>query len=257
VAFEYAIEKLEEKRTSNPALTIDKYRLFNNMLSSQPLCFNLFADLRAGLLSRDQSAAAILKAMFSAAPMAEIESLHVEDLPQPLADYINDKTAFDAAIRFKDESGARGIASIETKYTDTLGKGSASAVRDQIALLDAWGMCTESGLAHFRERGISQIGRNLLLTVAYQRRHGLTHAVNYVSGLRDDATVVREVNSLRAKLVAPFTEQLQALPLETLVARARSIAQGHYANVFEKFEERYLAFDSSRSIPAKGTTSCK
>ena len=44
-AFDFARKKVEQKKT-NKALTIDEFRLFNNMLSSMPMCFNLFSDLR-------------------------------------------------------------------------------------------------------------------------------------------------------------------------------------------------------------------
>jgi hypothetical protein len=44
-AFELAKEKVLQKQ-SNKSLTIDEFRLFNNMLSSMPMCFNLFSDLR-------------------------------------------------------------------------------------------------------------------------------------------------------------------------------------------------------------------
>ena len=38
IAFSYAKERVQDKKT-NKALTIDAYRLFNNMLSSMPMCF--------------------------------------------------------------------------------------------------------------------------------------------------------------------------------------------------------------------------
>ncbi|MCK4565289.1 MAG: hypothetical protein KAU94_11520, partial [Verrucomicrobia bacterium] len=54
-AFEFAKEKVLQKQ-HNKSLTIDEFRLFNNMLSSMPMCFNLFSDLRA-LLREDPAEA--------------------------------------------------------------------------------------------------------------------------------------------------------------------------------------------------------
>ena len=44
-AYRYAIQRTLDKNI-NKDLTIDSYRLFNNMMSSMPMCFNLFSDLR-------------------------------------------------------------------------------------------------------------------------------------------------------------------------------------------------------------------
>jgi len=244
----YVREKLEEKRTRNPDLTIERFRLFNNMLSSQPMCFNLFSDLRSGVLRSDDAAARIVRAMFEDVPIATVDAIEVENLPQPLAEYIKDKTAFDASIHFTDPAGAPGIVTIETKYTDALGKGSASEVKHQVKLMEDWELCTPAGLDHFRCTGIPQIARNLLLTIAVQKRHGLSFATNFVVGLQEDASVSKAVAALRARLAAPYQERVQVLQLEGLVMRARKCSSGVYDDVFQRFWERYLDFDRARAL---------
>ena len=154
-AFACAKEKVEEKR-SNPDLTIDEYRLFNNMLSSMPMCFNLFSDLRAGVIAGKPDATAVLRGMFRESPIGTVESVEVEMIPRPTKDYIDDRTAFDAAVLFRDEAGATGIATIETKYTDKLGGNRASRERRKFALAEELGLFTrEGGFGGFGDSGDS------------------------------------------------------------------------------------------------------
>ncbi len=61
--FRYAESKVLEKQV-NPALTIDEYRLFNNMLSSMPMAFNLFGLIRKFLEDKNMRAYKIIKTVF-------------------------------------------------------------------------------------------------------------------------------------------------------------------------------------------------
>ena len=63
-AFHFAKQKVLDKQI-NQCLTIDEYRLFNNMLSSMPMCFNLFSDLRALLLTDPKEVSRIVKLLFN------------------------------------------------------------------------------------------------------------------------------------------------------------------------------------------------
>jgi len=81
--------------------TLDVNRVRFNMLSSMPLCFNLFGELRA----HPQSAARVLAGALEL-PIAEITGIEVEWTPagtHPLGD----RTAFDAVIFYKDPQGTR------------------------------------------------------------------------------------------------------------------------------------------------------
>jgi hypothetical protein len=125
-AFSYAKQRVRDKVTC-PELTIDEYRLFNNMLSSMPLCFNLFSDLRALLLSNEGECSEVVCQLFN-----ELNWIHrvlyvgVEFIPIPIELFTDDKSAFDAILIVEDRNGKRGLISIETKYTDILGANSSS-----------------------------------------------------------------------------------------------------------------------------------
>lgn len=242
VAFAYAKEKVDEKAT-NPDLTLDEYRLFNNMLSSMPMCFNLFADFRAGVQAGDPAATRALAAMFAESPIAAIESVEVEMIPRPPGDYIDDKTAFDAAILFSDGDGRACLASIETKYTDKLAGNIASRQSRKFALAEEIGLFTHEGLKYYTAHGFNQVARNLLLTFAYARKHDLQHACNYVLAPAEDNEGPRAVGLIRQYLAPAYSDRIILLPLESAVDRALQVIDGALADHLRRFRKRYLDFD--------------
>jgi hypothetical protein len=70
---------------------IEEFRLLRNMLSSQPLCFNLFGYLGLHL----DLATRLMEALFPG-EVKRVTRVVVEHAPAPRAEYLNDRTAFDA-----------------------------------------------------------------------------------------------------------------------------------------------------------------
>ena len=240
-AFAYAKEKVAEKET-NPDLTLDAYRLFNNMLSSMPMCFNLFSDFRERARDGCGTTRRVLAAMFAESPITAIDSVEVEMLPRPTERYIDDKTAFDAAVLFRDASGLRGLVSIETKYTDKLGVNKASNEDRKFALARDLGLFTDEGLAWYRTHGFDQVARNLLLTLAYAQVEGLDYATNYVLGPAEDKEAPRAVESLRQRLAPAFRDRILWLPLEHAIERGLGAADEFFTDHLKRFHSRYLDF---------------
>ena len=92
---------------------VEKYRLLHNMLSSQPMCFNLF-----GPLVRDHDLAKNLLATIVPEKISEVTRVEIEWAPQPATDYLNDHTAFDAFIEYRTEDGQLVGLGIETKLSE-------------------------------------------------------------------------------------------------------------------------------------------
>jgi len=240
-ALAYAKERVADKQ-GNPDMTIDEFRLFNNMLSSMPMCFNLFADLRAAIQDELPDAIAVLKAIFAASPISTVEDVIVEMIPRPIADYIDDKTAFDAAILFTDDAGRPGLASIETKYTDKLRVKAASKQEKKFALAKRLRLFSDEGLCYYETNGFDQVARNLLLTLAYAERHQLVSATNYVLAPKDDEEAPNAVAALQDRLVPEYRDRILYLPLETVVERGLKCAGPRLRDHLGKFRRRYLDF---------------
>ena len=94
---------------------LQRHRLLCNMLSSQPMCFNLF-----GPISMDeQIGCALVSAMLDGVPVAKIHRVVFEHAPTPRKDYLGDATAFDAFVEFETPDGGLSFAGIETKLTES------------------------------------------------------------------------------------------------------------------------------------------
>lgn len=105
-----AVRETLANRTKENMGIIEEGRLFNNLLSSQPLSFNFFGELYAdhdfGLL--------VLKSFFP--DLTKLVNVYFEFAP--IVNYTNDRSAFDVA--FEVEVGIKkGIIGFECKYTDT------------------------------------------------------------------------------------------------------------------------------------------
>lgn len=246
-AFAYAKERVADKQ-GNSDLTIDEHRLFNNMLSSQPMCFNLLADFRAGVQAGWPDATEVLAAIFAESEIGTIASVEVEMIPRPTADYIDDKTAFDALIQFTNCNGQTGIAAIETKYTDKLGGNVASRQDRKLALINELNLLTPEGRAWYANHGFDQIARNLLLTLAYARRHAVDNAINYVLGPSDDHETPALIDEMNARLAPKYRDRLLWLPLEQVVDRGVSAGPGYYADHLRRFRRRYLDFSQIQHL---------
>jgi len=98
------------KRTTDSKGLIQEDRLYNNLLSSQPLCFNFFGEL----LFDKNLALGILKQFYP--QVTEINEIHFEFAPPN--NYTDDNSAFDVAVEVR--AGEKsGLIGLECKYTDS------------------------------------------------------------------------------------------------------------------------------------------
>jgi hypothetical protein len=107
------IARTARERVAEGVGAVEEFRLLHNMLSSQPMCFNLF-----GPLVRDRALAArVLPALVPEAVL-EVTRVVVEWAPEPVSEYLGDKTAFDAFIEYRTFDGRLCALGIETKLAE-------------------------------------------------------------------------------------------------------------------------------------------
>lgn len=239
-AFAYAKQRAADKK-NNPDLTIDEFRLFNNMLSSMPMCFNLFADFRTAAMAGWANCTRVLGEIFKTSPINRVDEVGVEIVPM-LPEYIEDKTAWDAAVFYTDRDGRKGLASIETKYTDKLGANRASRQDKKFQLARDLGVFSDDGLKWYETHGFDQVARNLLLTLAYAKTHNLIQAKNYVLAPKDDNEGGAAVSELQNRLSPQYKDSIELLPLETVVERGLTCADEFFTDHLNRFRRRYLDF---------------
>lgn len=112
---------------------VEPDRLHHNLLSSQPLCFNLFAVLSE--YGREELATALVKVF--GLNIDSISDVRIEFRP-PLDDGVKSGSAFDCFIEY--ETGhQRGFLGVETKYAEDLAAQKPSKNPSYAALTDAPG----------------------------------------------------------------------------------------------------------------------
>ncbi len=111
---EYAVrainDTLEERKANNAKGIIKKDRLYNNLLSSQPLCFNFFGRLKYN----KQLATLIIQRFYP--DVATVTNVLFEFAPNAAEN--NDNSAHDIALEFVGKNGERGLIGLECKYTE-------------------------------------------------------------------------------------------------------------------------------------------
>ncbi len=97
-----------------PGAAYDIDRLKTNLLSSQPLAFNLF-----GPLARDPALATRFVTEFLPGTLTEVTDVLFEHSPGRGDPHFSaDRTAYDVVLRGRDATGARGLICIEIKYSE-------------------------------------------------------------------------------------------------------------------------------------------
>lgn len=237
-AFKYAKLKVCEKQI-NTYLTIDEYRLFNNMLSSMPMCFNLFSDLRQLLVENKEDCTKVIQKLFSEIDwINEVKYIDIEFIPVPIKKYINDRTAFDAIIIVTDQANKKGIISVETKYTDVLGSNVSKS--DELNNIIRRGkLFTIETQNELFDNGFKQIYRNYLLTFIYAKKNRFKHFANVVISLEEDKRSLDEINLLKTQLIK-YQDCIFKINLEEFVYRGKTSRNEIIKYVMTKFTNRYF-----------------
>jgi hypothetical protein len=143
-----------------------KPRIFRNLLSSQPLCFNLFGELQQNL----ELATRVMEDL-APARIAQVTDLRFEYSPgRGDPRYTDDHSAFDVYLEFRTPRRGIGFVGIEMKYSEKLGGRTARhrARYDEVAA--QMGCFKSRKLADLKARPLEQIWRDHLLAGAMRIR---------------------------------------------------------------------------------------
>jgi hypothetical protein len=134
-------------------------RIFNDLLSSQPLCFNVFGELQ-----RDLDLATRVISSLTDGHVARVTAIEFEHSPgRRDAKYTGDRSAFDVFIEYVAVGGARGFLGVEVKYHEDLGDSPAEHRERYDEVAAAMGAFRPDALSKLREKPLQQIWRDHLL----------------------------------------------------------------------------------------------
>jgi len=187
-------------------------RIFDDLLSSQPLCFNLFGELK-----RDLALARRVFQRLVPGKIASVRRIDFEHSPgRRDPRYTADKSAFDVYVEYESSAGQPGFLGIEVKYHENLCDALAAhrARYDEIA--QGMGCFHAAGLAAVRGKPINQLWRDHMLAGSMLLADGWKHATFVVLYPADNSHAAAAVEKYRACLADPST--FDAWTLESLVA---------------------------------------
>ena len=237
--FEVAKRRLAMKKG-----TIDPFRLFCNMLSSQPMCFNLFGPLVDNLELATQLVQVILPG-----EIQTVSKVQFEYAPEPARDYLNDRTAFDAFISFTHQDNQPGFIGIETKLVEAF-----SAKVYSSPFYNHW---TEHPLSpwlpearpRLQSIDVNQLWRDHMLAVAMQLAPGSPYGSGRFLLVYHplDVECAAALNVYKT-LLKPEDRSFIAIPLDILVEKWRqAVSTAAEKQWLTNFSLRYLDLHVKRN----------
>ena len=134
-------------------------RIFNDLLSSQPLCFNLFGELQ-----RDLELASRVVARLTDGRVARVTRIEFEHSPgRRHPKYTGDRSAFDVFVEYVAVGGARGFLGVGVKYHEGLGDPAAEHRPRYDEVATVMGAFRPDAIAKLRAKPLQQIWRDHLL----------------------------------------------------------------------------------------------
>jgi hypothetical protein len=229
-AAEYAEERVQAVRAEGG--TAEPGRLFHNMLSSMPMCFSIFGELR----SWSDRGLGVVRELFD--PLATSVVL-MECEWKPSDDRLGDRTAFDAVLVTKREDNTRHLVGIETKYTETFSpKRYERSSYTDLHIASGWfADGTEGALTG---SSTNQLWRNTLLAAASEqsREQDIDSASVCVLAMSDDEGASRALDGLSKALIEPDA-RCRSVSLEKM-AHAFGAASDLGRQWADRFRRRYI-----------------
>lgn len=220
-SYRHALERAVLAQFEGGELKAD--RLFHNMLSSMPMCFNLFGAMRA----EKRSFLPVFRVLFDA-EATEISDIICEWAPRPEFG-IGDHSAFDAVVFYKAGAEDRFYA-IETKYTEPFspsdryrasqpGKRYREATTDSGWFIDPNAVLDESTdrkPGQLWRSKTNQLWRNLLLAAWFGQVGDRGNGSIAVVALADDAGADAAYRAIQDQLKADYKTRLRLISLEEI-----------------------------------------
>lgn len=208
--------------------TLDGDRLRRNMLSSMPMCFNIFGSLRV-----QPEFPALMNELF-AIDVASIEAVECEWAPDRTL-HLNDRTAFDAFVVYRDPGDRRCFLAIETKYTEPFSQKEYDSQLYRDVTVGS-GYFIEGASKHLVGRATNQMWRMTMLAASMLHRKDFDDGSVAVLSLANDRHARAAVEGVRAQVVN--YEFVKSVSLEDL-----AMAASRYASLRSwatAFQTRYL-----------------
>lgn len=221
-----------------------KPRIFNDLLSSQPLCFNLFGELQCDLAA----ATRVLRRRVPTLTM--VTAIEFEWSPgRGDTRFTSDRSAFDLFVTYDTVDEGRGFLGIEVKYHENLRDKAASHKERYDEIAAGMGCFAEERRADLRRQPLQQVWRDHLLVGSMLLPDpglGFTEGRFVFLYPAPNEPCRRAVEAYRGSLSEAAT--FDAWTIESLVADLRAEQAGTWV---EGFASRYLDWERTTGASAR------
>lgn len=155
------IGDLVQREIKNKEKMIGQPRIWNNLLSSQPLAFNLFGELK--LEEGLKTATAVFRELFPN-QVKKVTAIEFEWSPgRRNPKYTNDRSAFDVFVKYKSIDGENCFYGIEVKYAENMKENSARNREEYVKVSEDMGIYKSESLDILKNTNLQQLWRDHLL----------------------------------------------------------------------------------------------
>lgn len=155
----------ETLATKEKGAQIFEDRLFANLLSSQPLAFNLFGELSLDL----KMATKLFTKLLPDRKIEKVNKIIFEHSDgRGDCEYTCDSSAFDVFVEYQQVNSKLGFIGIEVKYAESLTDKPSSHKKRYEELFDESGIFRPDSLVTLKQKPLQQIWRDHLLSIAHQ-----------------------------------------------------------------------------------------
>ena len=235
----FEIVKNEVKYKSIERKVIKEPRIWNNLLSSQPLAFNLFGELKRNT----ELAAKVFGYIFPDRYIQKIESINFEYSPgRKNIKYTGDSSAFDVFVTYKNTKQEDGFFGIEVKYAEDLNDEPAThkETYEQIAIISE--IFKMEKLPELKQKPIQQIWRDHLLALSlFVKNKDYTIGDFIYLYPKDNENCYNALEKYINTFNDNIESYLRPLTIETLMSAIKLFCKDNW---IAEFENRYLNFAS-------------
>jgi hypothetical protein len=234
---------LAQERINEKTGAVDDFRLICNMLSSMPMCFNLF-----GPLKKDLNLATKLITTMLPSEVSEVTNIIFEFNPSPRKDYLNDRSAFDIFVEFKTPEGDLAFIGIEAKLTEPFSQKEHTNPRYMYWTKMENSPWIKEFQGELIKRDVNQLWRNHLLVQSLQKVRSDKYSKGFFMTVyhQDDLDCKQSLGKYFSYLKTPHNAS------EFSLEKIRELWEPHIISEddklwFNTFKNRYLDLQLSES----------
>ncbi len=239
------IGNIVEKEIAKKDKLIREPRIWNNLLSSQPLAFNLFGELKC---EGYNTATQLFQRLLGEEEVKEVTGIEFECSPgRNIAKYTGDKTAFDVFVAYVTPSGNSSFVGIEVKYAEDMKNGQASNKPRYKEIAEAMGIFKLDSYQFLAESNIQQIWRDHLLAGSM-----IINNMDYEEGNfmiifpEGNVQCINAIDKYKDTFKPNITKTyFHIITLEKVIEEIENVSQAEWIT---DFKNRYLSFQKINDI---------